>query len=185
MRSLAADEYSSLATTFSEHITAVFPSLLTPVSPTANLSALMELKSGVGGSEASLFLTNLLRMYQRYAHTMRWKANVVASNENEGGGTKDAVIEFEGKGAYDALRWESGVHRVQRVPATEASGRVHTSTVAIVVGIFEFALQLSVRPLLSGIAAGRGEAERRVVLNGRCEGRSDACEGGWGSGKLI
>ncbi|KAF4593206.1 hypothetical protein EYR38_008918 [Pleurotus pulmonarius] len=133
MRSLAADEYSSLATTFSEHISTVFPSLLTPVSPTANLSALMELKSGVGGSEASLFLTNLLRMYQRYAHTMRWKVNIVASNENEGGGTKDAVIEFEGKGAYDALRWESGVHRVQRVPATEASGRVHTSTVAIVV----------------------------------------------------
>lgn len=126
----------------------------------------MELKSGVGGSEASLFLTNLLRMYQRYAHTMRWKANVVASNENEGGGTKDAVIEFEGKGAYDALRWESGVHRVQRVPATEASGRVHTSTVAIVVGILALCCS-TVKPLFPGIAAGRGETERRIVLHGR------------------
>ncbi|KAJ8502747.1 hypothetical protein ONZ45_g11475 [Pleurotus djamor] len=133
MRSLAVEEYSSLSATLSDHITHVFPSLLTPKSATAGYSALMELKSGVGGSEASLFLGNLLRMYQRYAHTLRCKVNVVATNESEGGGIKDAVVEFEGKGTYDALRWESGVHRVQRVPATEASGRVHTSTVAVVV----------------------------------------------------
>lgn len=93
----------------------------------------MEMKSGVGGSESSLFLGDLLRMYQRLANVNRWKAQVVAQNDNDGGGTKDAIIEIKGDGAYDALRFESGVHRVQRVPATESSGRVHTSTVSIVV----------------------------------------------------
>jgi peptide chain release factor 1 len=93
----------------------------------------MELKSGVGGSEASLFLADLLRMYLRLSIGRRWKATVVAQNDSDGGGIKDAIVEIKGEGAYDALRWESGVHRVQRVPATEASGRVHTSTVAIVV----------------------------------------------------
>jgi len=93
----------------------------------------MELKSGVGGSEAGLFLTDLLRMYLRLANGRRWKATVVAQNDSDGGGTKDAIVEIKGEGAYDALCWESGVHRVQRVPATEASGRVHTSTAAIIV----------------------------------------------------
>jgi peptide chain release factor 1 len=136
MRSLASDEYTALTTALTDSIANTFPALLVPPSSTTNLSALMELKSGVGGSEASLFLANLLRMYLRLANVNRWKAAVVGSNETDGGGTKDAIIEIKGEGAYDALRWESGVHRVQRVPATEASGRVHTSTVAIVVGRF-------------------------------------------------
>lgn len=93
----------------------------------------MELKSGVGGSESSLFLSDMLRMYQRLANNTNWKSSILAKNETEGGGIKDAIVEFKGEGAYDALRWESGVHRVQRVPATESSGRTHTSTVAIVV----------------------------------------------------
>jgi peptide chain release factor 1 len=93
----------------------------------------MELKSGVGGSESSLFLGEMMRMYTRLANEIGWKVSVVASNETENGGVKDAVLEVEGEGAYDTLRWESGVHRVQRVPATETSGRTHTSTVAVVV----------------------------------------------------
>ena len=133
MRGLAADEITALASSLNAIATETFPALLVPPSPTAALSALMELKSGVGGSEASLFLADMLRMYQRLAANMKWRATVVASNPAEGGGTKDAVVEIVGAGAYDALRWESGVHRVQRVPATEASGRTHTSTVAIVV----------------------------------------------------
>ncbi|KJA21732.1 hypothetical protein HYPSUDRAFT_165114 [Hypholoma sublateritium FD-334 SS-4] len=133
MRALAADEITALAASLNTIATETFPSLLVPPSPTAALSALMELKSGVGGSEASLFLADMLRMYQRLAANTHWRAAVVASNPAEGGGTKDAVVEVVGAGAYDALRWESGVHRVQRVPATEASGRTHTSTVAIVV----------------------------------------------------
>jgi peptide chain release factor 1 len=133
MRALAIEEHESLSKTLTEIVETTFPSLLVPPSTTSHLSALMELKSGVGGSEASLFLSNLLRMYLRLANVRRWKADIVAQNDTDGGGIKDAVIEIKGEGAYEALRWESGVHRVQRVPATEASGRVHTSTAAIVV----------------------------------------------------
>ena len=133
MRVLAAEEHDSLSNSLSEIVETTFPTLLIPTSPTLDLSALMELKSGVGGSEASLFLADLLRMYLRLASGRRWKATVVAQSDSDGGGIKDAIVEIKGEGAYDALRWESGVHRVQRVPATESSGRVHTSTVAIVV----------------------------------------------------
>ena len=73
-------------------------------------------------------------MYGRFARLNSWEPTVLASSESDGGGFKDAILEVKGVGAYDALRWESGVHRVQRVPTTEASGRVHTSTVAAVVG---------------------------------------------------
>lgn len=133
MRSLASDEYSQLTSTLSHQLKTVFPSLLLRASPTAQLSALMELKAGVGGSEASLFASELLRMYLRLASSMKWKANLVSSNETEGGGIKDAIVEVKGEGVYDMLRWESGVHRVQRIPATESSGRTHTSTVSLVV----------------------------------------------------
>ncbi|KIM43633.1 hypothetical protein M413DRAFT_68664 [Hebeloma cylindrosporum] len=133
MRSMAADEITSLSNTLSDIIQNTFPSLLVPQSTTKQLSALLELKSGVGGSESSLFLSDMLRMYQRLANNASWKSSVLAKNDTEGGGIKDAIVEFKGEGAYDALRWESGVHRVQRVPATESSGRTHTSTVAIVV----------------------------------------------------
>jgi peptide chain release factor 1 len=133
MRALAAEEHSSLSQSLSEIVESVFPNLLIPSSTTSHLSALMELKSGVGGSEASLFLADLLRMYLRLANGRRWKATVVSQNDSDGGGIKDAILEIKGDGVYDALRWESGVHRVQRVPATDASGRVHTSTVAAVV----------------------------------------------------
>lgn len=133
MRTLAAEEHDFLSKSASEIVESTFPTLLIPPSTTSHLSALMELKSGVGGSEASLFLADLLRMYLRLANGRHWKATVVAQNNSDGGGIKDAIVEIKGVGTYDWLRWESGVHRVQRVPATEASGRVHTSTIAIVV----------------------------------------------------
>lgn len=133
MRALAEVEYSSLTSSLSHSISKVFPSLLVPPSTTKHLSALMELKSGVGGSEASLFLGDLLRVYLRYAQQMKWKAEIIARNDSNNGGVKDAIVEIKGVGSYDRLRWESGVHRVQRVPATETKGRVHTSTVAVVV----------------------------------------------------
>ena len=99
------------------------------------MSALIELKAGVGGSESSLFCADLLRMYTRYAHARGWAPAVVSANASDQGGFKDAILEITGAGAYEALRAESGVHRVQRVPATESSGRVHTSTVAAVVSL--------------------------------------------------
>ncbi|KAG6844395.1 hypothetical protein H0H87_007207 [Tephrocybe sp. NHM501043] len=133
MRALAVEEHEALSTSLTSLVETTVPSLLIPPSTTFQLSAMLELKSGVGGSESSLFLSDLLRMYLRLANVRRWQATIVSQNDNEGGGIKDAIVEVKGEGAYEALRWESGVHRVQRVPATEASGRVHTSTVAIIV----------------------------------------------------
>ncbi|KAF8989922.1 hypothetical protein BDQ17DRAFT_1372553 [Cyathus striatus] len=133
MHSLAEQDYAELTKDLTHCLESQFPSLLVPPSPTSNLSALMELKSGVGGSESSLFLGDLLRMYQRLASSSRWKVTIVAKNDTENGGIKDAVVEVKGEGVYDTLRWESGVHRVQRIPATDSSGRTHTSTVAVMV----------------------------------------------------
>ncbi|TEB19625.1 release factor [Coprinellus micaceus] len=133
MRSMAADEYTELTKVLTEDLETTFPSLLVPKSETEHLSALMEFKSGAGGVESSLFLGELLRMYQRFAMEKGWQAQIVAQNDVEEGGIKDAILEVKGVTAYDHLRWESGVHRVQRVPATETKGRVHTSAVAIVV----------------------------------------------------
>lgn len=133
MRSLAEDEFTTLKETLSAYLSTTFPALLVPPSQTRTFSALLELKAGVGGSEATLFLVDLLRVYVRYAHAQGWRADVIQSTEVLGGGMRDAIVEVKGEGAFDTLRWETGVHRVQRVPATEASGRVHTSTVAIIV----------------------------------------------------
>ncbi|THU98617.1 release factor [Dendrothele bispora CBS 962.96] len=133
MRALAAEEHEALDGTLTQLLQSTFPSLLVPPSTTASLSALVELKSGAGGTESSLFLADLLRMYMRFASANSFRATVVAENENEAGGTKDAIVEIKGEGAYDAFRWESGVHRVQRVPSTDAAGRVHTSTATVIV----------------------------------------------------
>ena len=133
LRLLAVEDDQTFTETLKNLVETVFPSLIIPPSKTAHMSALMELKAGVGGSESNLFLSELMRMYLRYAQSVKWKATSVSSLDTPEGGVKNAVLEFKGPGAYDSLRWESGVHRVQRVPATEASGRVHTSTVAVVV----------------------------------------------------
>ncbi|KAI9063363.1 release factor [Trametes sanguinea] len=133
MRSMAEEEYAALMENMSQLVEDTFPSLLVPPSKTAHLSAIIELRAGVGGSESALFVGDLVRMYTRAAQSMGWDVSMISSNVLESGGIKDAIMEVKGKGAYDALRWESGVHRVQRVPATEASGRVHTSTVGVMV----------------------------------------------------
>ncbi|KAH7890361.1 hypothetical protein F5I97DRAFT_1800147 [Phlebopus sp. FC_14] len=133
MRALAVDEYTTLSDTLSVHLEKKFPSLLVPPSPTRSLSALMEFKPGVGGSEASLFLTDLMKVYVRYANSFGWQVEVIQGSEVLGGGMKEAIVEIKGAGAYDTLRWESGVHRVQRVPVTDSNGRIHTSTVAVIV----------------------------------------------------
>ncbi|KIP08759.1 hypothetical protein PHLGIDRAFT_68880 [Phlebiopsis gigantea 11061_1 CR5-6] len=133
MRSLAADEHGELLDKLSSLAEKTFPSLLVPPSKTAHLSSMVELKAGVGGSEAALFLGEVMRMYTNLSQTMGWQAAIVAKNLTEHGGVKDAIVEIKGDKVYDMLRWESGVHRVQRVPLTESGGRVHTSTVAVLV----------------------------------------------------
>ncbi|TFK24083.1 peptide chain release factor 1 [Coprinopsis marcescibilis] len=133
MRLMASEEYALLKDQATELLQSTFPTLLVPQSTTSHLSALLELKSGVGGQEAGLFVGEMLRMYQRLASDKGWKVDIIAKNDNDDGGVKDAIVEVKGAGAYDALRYESGVHRVQRVPATDSKGRVHTSAVAVLV----------------------------------------------------
>jgi peptide chain release factor 1 len=93
----------------------------------------LEIRAGTGGGEAALFAAELFRMYAKYAETQRWRVELVSSSETGIGGMKEAIALIEGKGAYSRLKFESGVHRVQRVPVTEASGRIHTSTVTVAV----------------------------------------------------
>jgi len=95
--------------------------------------AILEIRAGTGGEEASLFAADLFRMYSRYAQTKGWQVEIIDSNQTEIGGFKEIVFEVKGKGAFSRLKYERGVHRVQRVPKTEASGRIHTSTATVAV----------------------------------------------------
>jgi peptide chain release factor 1 len=94
---------------------------------------IVEIRAGAGGDEAGLFAADLFRMYTRYAETKRWGVEVIDSNQSGIGGFKEIIFEVKGKGAYSRLKWERGVHRVQRVPTTESSGRIHTSTATVAV----------------------------------------------------
>jgi len=107
--------------------------LLLPKDDNDERNVIIEIRSGAGGEEASLFGGVLLRMYSMYADSKRWKVEMLSVNETELGGIKDASIRINGKGAYSKFKYESGVHRVQRVPETESSGRIHTSTATVAV----------------------------------------------------
>ncbi len=107
--------------------------LLVPKDPFAARNIIMEIRAGAGGNEAGLFSGDLFRMYSRFAERNRWKVEVLASSATELGGFKEIIFAIGGRGAYSRLKYESGVHRVQRVPATEASGRIHTSTATVAV----------------------------------------------------
>lgn len=107
--------------------------LLIPEDPQDSKNAVMEIRAGTGGDEASIFAGDLFRMYQKFCETKGWKFDVVSMNEGTVGGFKEVVIEINGEGAYGILKFESGVHRVQRVPKTETQGRVHTSAASVVV----------------------------------------------------
>jgi peptide chain release factor 1 len=108
-------------------------SLLLPRDPRDKRNVIMEVRAGAGGDEAGLFAANLLRMYTRYAERQRWKTEVLSSSETGVGGIKEVTMLIKGKGAFSRLKFESGVHRVQRVPVTEAQGRIHTSTATVAV----------------------------------------------------
>ncbi len=107
--------------------------LLVPPDPLADKNIIMEIRAGTGGDEAALFASDLYRMYQRFAEAKNWKTELMDANETEIGGFKEISFSISGKKVYENLRYESGVHRVQRVPATEASGRIHTSAVTVAV----------------------------------------------------
>ena len=107
--------------------------LLIPKDPMDDKNVIIEIRGGAGGEEASLFAGDLRRMYHRFAERLRWKVEEINLNETELGGVKEAVFMLNGKGAYSKMKYESGVHRVQRVPETESQGRVHTSTCTVAV----------------------------------------------------
>ena len=107
--------------------------LLLPRDPNDDRDVIMEIRAGAGGEEAALFAAELLRMYLRYAERHRFGREVMSLNETGIGGVKEAIVEIHGEGAYSRLKFEGGVHRVQRVPETESSGRIHTSTATVIV----------------------------------------------------
>lgn len=116
-----------------EGLEAELKKLLIPKDPNDEKNVIIEIRGGAGGDEAAIFAADLFRMYSRYAERQRWRVEMMDMNENDLGGFKEVIFMIEGNGAYSRLKYESGVHRVQRVPATEASGRIHTSTATVAV----------------------------------------------------
>ena len=107
--------------------------LLIPKDPNDEKNVIVEIRGGAGGDEAALFAGTLFRMYSRYAERQKWKVEIMNTNENDIGGFKEISFMIKGSGAYSRLKFESGVHRVQRIPVTESGGRIHTSTVTVAV----------------------------------------------------
>src|SRR5215475_602106 len=132
LKAMAEEELAGLEARLSEceHQLKV---LLLPKDPNDERNVILEIRAGTGGDEAALFVADVFRMYTRYAESQRWRVEILFSNPTGIGGFKEVIAMIEGKGVYSRLKYESGVHRVQRVPATEASGRIHTSTITVAV----------------------------------------------------
>ena len=132
MKELTLSELDELKAA-EERLTEELKILLLPKDPNDERDVILEIRAGTGGEEASLFGSDLLRMYQRYAERHRYQVEFVEDNRTEMGGVKEVVLTLSGKGAYSRLKFESGVHRVQRVPETESQGRIHTSAATVAV----------------------------------------------------
>ncbi len=132
LREMAQEEIHALEKK-RDTLDAEIPILLLPNDPNDEKNVLLEIRAGTGGEEAALFAAEIFRMYQRFAERNRWKVDVVSVNQTGPGGVKELIAIIEGDRVYSKLRFESGVHRVQRVPETEASGRIHTSAVTVAV----------------------------------------------------
>jgi peptide chain release factor 1 len=132
MRDLAREEVAELSTKTQELITRLRAQLV-PRDPLDEKNVIVEIRAGEGGEEAALFGADLYRMYSRYAERHRWNVEELSASHSEKGGFKELIFKVSGRGAYSKLKFESGVHRVQRVPKTEAQGRIHTSTATVAV----------------------------------------------------
>ena len=132
LAAMAREEMESLEKR-SDQLSKEILAALIPVDPNDGKSVIMEIRAGAGGQEAALFAFDLYRMYSRHAALRNWDVDIVDKSDAEAGGLKEIIFEVRGKGAYSRLKHESGVHRVQRVPSTEASGRIHTSTATVAV----------------------------------------------------
>ena len=132
MRAYAQDELTQLEARVAQ-VEADLKILLIPKDPNDEKDVILEIRAGTGGDEATLFADEMFRMYSRYAETQGWKVEVLSTSESSVGGLKEVIAIIEGKRVFSQLKYESGVHRVQRVPATEQQGRVHTSAVTVAV----------------------------------------------------
>ena len=132
MRELASEELKTLEQRRDSLLSAI-KTLLIPKDRNDEKNVMLEIRAGTGGDEAALFAAELFRMYAKFAERQGWRLEVLSSNDTGGGGLKEVIAVIEGRGVYSRLKYESGVHRVQRVPATEASGRIHTSTATVAV----------------------------------------------------
>ena len=146
MKEMAQEEYDSSKEKIDE-ITNELKILLLPKDPNDDKNVIIEIRGGAGGEEASLFANSLYRMYTMYAETKGWKQEILNANPTELGGFKEISFSIEGDGAYSRLKYESGVHRVQRVPETESQGRIHTSTVTVAVLVEADDVELEINPV--------------------------------------
>ena len=132
MRAYAEEELGKLRTRLTQ-VEDEIKVLLVPKDPNDEKNVIVEIRAGTGGDEATLFAAEMFRMYTRFAESQKWKVEILSSSESGVGGLKEVIAIIEGKGVYSKLKYESGVHRVQRVPATETQGRVHTSAITVAV----------------------------------------------------
>jgi len=132
MATEAAHEVAQLERTIADLEVRLKPALL-PHDPLDDRNAIIEIRAGTGGDEAALFAADLYRMYTRFIERAGWRREMISHSEGALGGVKEAIFKVSGDGAFGAMRWESGVHRVQRVPATETQGRIHTSAATVAV----------------------------------------------------
>jgi peptide chain release factor 1 len=163
LRALAEEELPSLEKQ-AESLAESLRLLLLPTDPNDKKNVILEIRSGEGGEEAALFAADLFRMYSRYAETQRWKVEILNISESQTGGYKEVIASVSGAAVYSKLRFEGGVHRVQRVPATETQGRIHTSTatVAVMPEAEEVDVQLDDKDLKIDIAASGGPGGQGV-----------------------
>ena len=163
MLSMAREELNELKASHQELAETLHLSLI-PKDANQDKDAIVEIRAGTGGEEAALFAADLYRMYSRYAQAKGWQIDIIDSNQNEMGGFKEIIFEVKGKGAYGHLKYERGVHRVQRVPVTEASGRIHTSaaTVAVLPEAEEIDVQINQEDLRIDIFRSGGAGGQNV-----------------------
>jgi peptide chain release factor 1 len=145
MMTLVKEEVSKLKQQQDELIRELKLSLM-PKDPNDERDVIVEIRAGTGGEEASLFAADLFRMYSRYAEAKSWQVEVIDSSQSERGGFKELIFEIKGEGAFSRFKHERGVHRVQRVPVTEASGRIHTSTITVAVMPEAEEIELNINP---------------------------------------
>jgi len=166
MRELAEQEIARIEAE-QENRYAEMRRMLLPRDPNDERNVIMEIRAGAGGDEAGLFAADLYRMYTRYAETKRWKTDILSFHDTGVGGYKEIIVEIAGKGAYSRLKFESGVHRVQRVPLTEAQGRIHTSTatVAVLPEIDEVEIQIEPGDLQIDVYMSSGPGGQHMQKN--------------------